>query len=46
MEKENKKYTCPMHSHVQQDEPGNCPECGMKLEEMKEEAKEEKKGCC
>jgi FtsP/CotA-like multicopper oxidase with cupredoxin domain len=24
-------YTCPMHPEVVQDEPGNCPECGMKL---------------
>jgi FtsP/CotA-like multicopper oxidase with cupredoxin domain len=24
-------YACPMHSEVVQDEPGNCPECGMKL---------------
>jgi len=25
-------YTCPMHSEVQQDHPGNCPKCGMALE--------------
>ena len=25
-------YTCPMHPEVQQDHPGNCPECGMALE--------------
>jgi len=24
-------YTCPMHPEVVQDEPGKCPECGMKL---------------
>jgi FtsP/CotA-like multicopper oxidase with cupredoxin domain len=24
-------YTCPMHPEVVQHEPGNCPECGMKL---------------
>lgn len=24
-------YTCPMHSEVQQSEPGHCPECGMSL---------------
>ena len=25
-------YTCPMHPEVQQDHPGDCPECGMTLE--------------
>jgi Heavy metal binding domain len=25
------KYTCPMHSEVITDHPGNCPKCGMKL---------------
>jgi FtsP/CotA-like multicopper oxidase with cupredoxin domain len=24
-------YTCPMHPEVVQEEPGHCPECGMKL---------------
>ncbi|HXG28517.1 MAG TPA: efflux RND transporter periplasmic adaptor subunit [Nevskiales bacterium] len=24
-------YSCPMHPQVRQDEPGNCPICGMKL---------------
>jgi FtsP/CotA-like multicopper oxidase with cupredoxin domain len=24
-------YICPMHPEVVQDEPGHCPECGMKL---------------
>jgi FtsP/CotA-like multicopper oxidase with cupredoxin domain len=24
-------YTCPMHPAVVRDEPGSCPECGMKL---------------
>jgi FtsP/CotA-like multicopper oxidase with cupredoxin domain len=24
-------YVCPMHPNVVQDEPGSCPECGMKL---------------
>lgn len=28
-----KKYTCPMHPEVQNDQPGNCPKCGMKLVE-------------
>jgi FtsP/CotA-like multicopper oxidase with cupredoxin domain len=26
-----KTYTCPMHTEVVSDEPGRCPECGMKL---------------
>jgi YHS domain-containing protein len=25
-------YTCPMHPEVKSDNPGKCPECGMKLE--------------
>jgi Cu+-exporting ATPase len=25
-------YTCPMHPEVQQENPGNCPKCGMSLE--------------
>jgi len=25
-------YTCPMHPEVKSDKPGECPECGMKLE--------------
>ena len=31
------QYTCPMeeHSDVLQDQPGNCPKCGMKLVEKK-----------
>lgn len=33
------KYTCPMHKDVVMDKPGNCPECGMKLVEMKDMAK-------
>jgi FtsP/CotA-like multicopper oxidase with cupredoxin domain len=24
-------FTCPMHPHVVSEEPGRCPECGMKL---------------
>jgi membrane fusion protein, copper/silver efflux system len=29
-------YTCPMHPQVKQDEPGNCPICGMKLVKREE----------
>ena len=25
-------YTCPMHPQIEQDQPGNCPICGMTLE--------------
>ncbi len=25
-------YTCPMHPEVREDEPGDCPKCGMALE--------------
>lgn len=25
------EYTCPMHPEIVQDEPGNCPKCGMTL---------------
>jgi FtsP/CotA-like multicopper oxidase with cupredoxin domain len=24
-------YSCPMHPHIVSEEPGHCPECGMKL---------------
>lgn len=27
-----KEYTCPMHPEIVQDNPGNCPICGMSLE--------------
>ena len=30
-----KTYTCPMDPEVVRKEPGNCPKCGMKLEEKK-----------
>ncbi|MCY4781512.1 heavy metal translocating P-type ATPase [Sphingobacterium sp. UT-1RO-CII-1] len=29
-----KRYTCPMHSQIIKDEPGNCPLCGMSLVAM------------
>jgi len=28
------QYTCPMHSEIIRDEPGNCPICGMALEPL------------
>lgn len=28
------QFTCPMHPEVIEDEPGNCPKCGMDLEAM------------
>lgn len=27
-------YRCPMHPHIVQDHPGNCPICGMNLEKV------------
>lgn len=29
------KYTCPMHSEIVRDAPGNCPICGMMLVEKR-----------
>lgn len=26
------RYSCPMHPEIQQDQPGDCPKCGMALE--------------
>jgi Cu2+-exporting ATPase len=34
-----KKYVCPMGCIEPQDQPGNCPECGMKLIEIEEKHK-------
>lgn len=31
-------YTCPMHPEVEQDHPGDCPQCGMALEPKAEKA--------
>jgi hypothetical protein len=27
-------YTCPMHSEIRQTYPGNCPKCGMTLQQQ------------
>lgn len=43
-DKEAVQYTCSMHPQVVQDEPGNCPICGMELvpkETMAEDGSEE-----
>lgn len=43
-DKEAVQYTCSMHPQVVQDEPGNCPICGMELvpkETMEEDGSEE-----
>ncbi|HEY5991368.1 MAG TPA: copper-translocating P-type ATPase [Candidatus Udaeobacter sp.] len=34
-------YTCPMHPEIEQDHPGECPECGMTLEPKTVEAGDE-----
>jgi Cu2+-exporting ATPase len=34
-----KKYVCPMGCIEPQDQPGNCPECGMKLIKIEEKRK-------
>ena len=38
-EKESVIYTCAMHPEVQQDRPGTCPKCGMKLVKTEIKAK-------
>jgi len=35
---EEQVYTCPMHPEVRQNQPGNCPRCGMSLIPVKEVA--------
>ncbi|NNG14266.1 MAG: efflux RND transporter periplasmic adaptor subunit, partial [Gammaproteobacteria bacterium] len=37
------KYVCPMHPNIVQEEPGNCPICGMNLVEKEVEKPKEKK---
>ncbi|WP_339108582.1 heavy metal translocating P-type ATPase [Thioclava sp. GXIMD4216] len=31
---EGMQYTCPMHPEIVEDQPGDCPKCGMALEPM------------
>lgn len=33
-------YTCPMHPEIRQNQPGNCPICGMTLEPLIPELEE------
>lgn len=37
-EQESKEYTCSMHPSVRQDEPGDCPICGMDLIPVKDKS--------
>ncbi len=30
------EYTCPMHPEIRKEQPGRCPECGMKLVPVEE----------
>ena len=38
---QKKIYTCPMHPEIEQDKPGDCPKCGMHLEQKAAPATEE-----
>ena len=38
-QQKEQQYTCPMHSQIVQDKPGNCPICGMTLVLIKPDAK-------
>src|SRR4029078_8042915 len=37
-------YTCPMHSEIRQNKPGDCPKCGMHLEPVNPMGKDEEHG--
>jgi Heavy metal binding domain len=41
----NRVYTCPMHPDVRQTGPGNCPNCGMTLEQATQVAAAVHKEC-
>ncbi|MGI9534347.1 MAG: copper-transporting P-type ATPase [Thermodesulfobacteriota bacterium] len=42
MKRGNKiKYTCPMHSEIISDKPGDCPICGMELEKITPDIEED-----
>jgi len=38
------KYTCPMHPEIVEDQPGDCPICGMALEPMVDTGSDEDDG--
>ena len=33
-------YTCPMHPEIRQSYPGNCPKCGMTLQQQSDKGAE------
>lgn len=37
-------YYCPMHPYITKKQPGNCPECGMKLEKMEKDSSQHQRG--
>lgn len=37
-------YYCPMHPYITKKQPGNCPECGMKLEKMEKHSAQHDRG--
>lgn len=37
----NRQYTCPMHPEIMEDGPGSCPKCGMALEPMTVQLKDD-----
>jgi membrane fusion protein, copper/silver efflux system len=41
VKKQTIKYTCPMHSEIVKNKPGNCPICGMTLVEKKDNSKKD-----
>ena len=44
MKTEFKRYTCPMHAHVEEDVPGKCPICGMNLVPLEKSEVQDREG--
>lgn len=44
MNSNNDTYYCPMHPYITSKQPGNCPECGMKLEKMEKHSSQHQGG--